>query len=169
MKLDIGNPRKRPDWVTVDIYGTPDIYHDLRRFPWPFDDNTAGAVLMSHVLEHFTRIDGMAVVNECRRILKPGGTLYIAVPDMDRFIDAKNGEPGDWDAVNGYGWKSLDTLLGGDDSERVPEMRHKYLYCFASLAFTLLQAGFVGIVRRRPEEFDNPAYHGISLYIGAVK
>lgn len=169
MKLDLGNSNKREGWVTVDIYGHPDIYHDLRQFPYPFDDNSAEAVLLSHVLEHFTRQEGRRLLYECRRILKPGGMIHIAVPDMDKFIDCKGSDEDDCCGVAGYHWRSLDTLLGGDESERVPEMRHAYMYCFASLAFTLLELGFVNILRRKPWEFDNMAYSGISLYVDALK
>ena len=169
MKLDLGNSQKRDGWVTVDIYGHPDIHHDLRKYPYPFDDNSADAVLLSHVLEHFTRTGGRAMLAECRRILKPGGMIHIAVPDMDKFIDCRGKDDDECGGVAGYHWKSLDTLLGGDESERTPEMRHAYMYCWASLAFTLLDLGFVGIVRRRPWEFDNMAYAGISLYVDALK
>lgn len=169
MRYDIGNSVKHAGWVTVDISGTPDIHHDLRQFPYPLDDNSGDVILLSHVLEHLTRVQGRAMLAECRRILKPGGIIHIAVPDMDKFIDCKGSDEDDCCSVAGYHWRSLDNLLGGDESERVPEMRHQYMYCFASLAYTLLDLGYVSIVRRRPWEFDNPAYHGISLYVDALK
>lgn len=168
MKLDLGNSVKREGWVTVDIYGHPDIRHDLRVFPYPFDDDSADEILLSHVLEHLDRENGRRMLAECWRILSPDGRIHIAVPDMDKFIDCKSAADG-CDGVNAYGWRSLDTLLGGDDTERVPEMRHKYMYCFASLAYTLLETGYDFITRRGALLVDNPQYADISLYVDAMK
>ena len=46
------------------------------------DDNSCDVVYADQVLEHMTGIDGArAFVAEARRVLKPGGMLFIVVPD----------------------------------------------------------------------------------------
>jgi len=70
------------NWTNVDFHSAHGrvIAHDLKR-PFPFADDTFDAVYHSHVLEHFQVNDGRRFIGECRRVLKPGGVLRVAVPD----------------------------------------------------------------------------------------
>jgi len=52
---------------------------DLTQLPLP--DRTYDAITICHVLEHVR--DPQATLSTCYRILKPGGRLYIAVPNQD--------------------------------------------------------------------------------------
>jgi ubiquinone/menaquinone biosynthesis C-methylase UbiE len=68
-----------PGFLNVDAYGKPDYAWDLEEFPYPWEDNSADEIVMNHVLEHIQ--PWWEAFNECVRILKPGGCLYINVPD----------------------------------------------------------------------------------------
>jgi len=78
LNLGCGETHKE-EMVNVDLYGNPDIVWDLQEFPYPWDDNSVDEILMNHVLEHLPNWWG--AFTECARILKPGGKLYIHVPD----------------------------------------------------------------------------------------
>lgn len=54
-----------------------------RRFPWP--DGSVHAIYMGELLEHFTPEEGERILKECLRVLEPGGTLRIRVPDNATF------------------------------------------------------------------------------------
>lgn len=70
-------------WTNVDLRKIEGvIYHDLRA-PLPFDDNSFDAVYHSHVLEHFQRAEATSFIKECHRVLRHGGTLRVAVPDLE--------------------------------------------------------------------------------------
>jgi ubiquinone/menaquinone biosynthesis C-methylase UbiE len=56
-----------------------DIVHDLNVLPWPFEDNQFEQISALAVLEHLD-IDLVKSLNECHRILKPGGTINIKLP-----------------------------------------------------------------------------------------
>jgi len=79
---------------------------DLRR-GLPFGDGEVDAVYHSHVLEHLSRRDAVALVNECARVLAPGGVLRVGVPDLEELARqylsaleaARRGDPG------GAGWQ----------------------------------------------------------------
>lgn len=58
------------------------LVHDLRR-PLPFADNSADAVYSSHVLEHLNREHARKLVGEMRRVLRAGGIVRVAVPDLE--------------------------------------------------------------------------------------
>lgn len=53
---------------------------DLRN-PLPFASDYFDGILASHVLEHFDAISGTALLRECHRVLKTGGSLMVSVPD----------------------------------------------------------------------------------------
>jgi SAM-dependent methyltransferase len=109
----------------------------------------------------------MAFLKECRRILKPGGVLRIAVPDLDKFIDCHL--EGGFDALAGYPWTDLNYLMGGPPShESRDHWRHKYMYSACSLAISLWLAGFTSAhARGYDEALDTPEYRFISLYMEA--
>lgn len=57
-----------------------DIVHDLEVFPWPIEDNSVTILKCAHVVEHIKPWLQLDFVNECWRVLEPGGRLLIATP-----------------------------------------------------------------------------------------
>jgi predicted SAM-dependent methyltransferase len=79
--LNIGSgPRAFADAVNVDITPdtNPDVVHDVREFPWPFEDDRFSAVRAIDVLEHLP--DLVATMEEIHRVCRPGATVDIVVP-----------------------------------------------------------------------------------------
>ncbi len=78
-----------PDWVNVDVAPKPPhvLGYDLRQGV-PFAENLFDAVYHSHVLEHFSRQNARMFLQECLRVLKPGGVLRVVVPDMEGIAKA---------------------------------------------------------------------------------
>lgn len=56
-----------------------DIAWDLDELPWPWKDEEFDAIIARSVLEHL-RLSLIESVNECWRILKPEGALFIKLP-----------------------------------------------------------------------------------------
>lgn len=82
MKLNIGSgPVQIPGFENIDrVLGT-------EAYPLTqFSDNSVDEIRASHVLEHFSYADVQKVLNEWVRVLKPGGRIRIAVPDMYKAI-----------------------------------------------------------------------------------
>lgn len=71
---------------------TAKIYADLRNMP-QISDNGYDTIILTQVLLYID--DYEAAISECRRILKPGGTLFAIVPAMCR-IDVRAGVENDY-------------------------------------------------------------------------
>jgi SAM-dependent methyltransferase len=51
----------------------------------PFADGSFAAVISNHSLEHFDDLEG--VLREIRRVVRPDGALFVAVPDASTLTD----------------------------------------------------------------------------------
>lgn len=171
MLLNIGAGDWRPDgYTTLDIEDA-EIRRNIADLPWPIERESCDGILASHILEHVDRAMADRVLAECVRILRPGGTLAIAVPDLDTFVECWRS--GDFSPLGGYPWTNLNAFMGGGMAEPRAHWRHQYPWCFGSLAWACQEAGLVA--RRVP--FDgsrlgavhNPAYRAISVYVDGVK
>lgn len=90
IKLELGSGRRAgmEEWVSLDLNGGADIQHDLTQ-PLPFPNDSVDRVYSSHVLEHFTYPNPLLdLLRECHRVLRPGGTFSIAVPNAQLFLKA---------------------------------------------------------------------------------
>lgn len=76
-------------WTNMDLVAIPgaDVVHDALAFPWPFPDATFDLVLARHIVEHIPHRMGddprdgfFRFMEECHRILRPGGRLEIVTP-----------------------------------------------------------------------------------------
>jgi SAM-dependent methyltransferase len=84
--IDLGcGDAKEPGAVGVDNVLLPgvDCIHDLHDVPYPFDDSSSEIIFLKHVIEHFTLEEQNRVLDECYRLLRPGGTLIIRVPHIN--------------------------------------------------------------------------------------
>ena len=70
------------DKRAVDVV---DIVHDAEDFPWPLDDMSCAVVAASHLIEHIKPWLQIDFMNECWRVLEPGGILAIATPYATSF------------------------------------------------------------------------------------
>ena len=103
-----------PEWTNLDFVSTGEgvIAHNLMN-GIPVENESFDLAYHSHVLEHFTKDDGNKFLQECYRVLKPGGIIRIAVPDLERIAREylKNLEQalkGDIDAMHNYEWIKLE-------------------------------------------------------------
>lgn len=114
IKINLGagsEPERGSEWVNVDwIDGDGiQVIHNLLEFPWPFEDGVAEYMMARDVLEHMPMFNSknestpIKFVEECHRILQPGGKLFITVPhwqSKNLWIDPTH--------VRGYDEKSMD-------------------------------------------------------------
>ncbi len=74
------------DWTNIDLNSNNSqvLSHDLRR-GIPFPEASFDVVYHSNIIEHFQRDDALLFMKECFRVLKPGGILLVATPNLEQI------------------------------------------------------------------------------------
>ena len=148
-----------------------------RRIPVP--DETADALYSSHMLEHLDRREARQFLAEARRVLKPGGVIRLAVPDVRLVAEAyvREGDANQFIEA---------TLLYRDRPrsfrERVQyhlvgDRGHKWMYDGTSLVNLLMQNGFSAARVMKagetmiadPGQLNLREREGESVYVEALK
>jgi predicted SAM-dependent methyltransferase len=173
VKLHFGcGPRILPGWVNIDgwrFHGV-DFVTDLRQ-PLPFADATCRLIFTEHVFEHIDVEFRLPVLRELRRVLEPGGTLRIVVPDCAQFANAYLARDDAWFHT------ALGQPAGAEGLNMVFTMHtHRFIDDWESLSATLREAGFSHVEHSSfnaseiPElRVDNeaPSRPPVSLYVEA--
>jgi predicted SAM-dependent methyltransferase len=78
-----------PGWINSDVKDTPevDLVADIRE-GLPIATGSLDYVVSVHALPELGYAELPVALQELRRVLKPGGVLRLALPDLDRAIDA---------------------------------------------------------------------------------
>jgi hypothetical protein len=88
VKLNIGaGPTRLEGFIPIDRKLGTEAY------PLQYADESVDEIRASHILEHFSFADAQAALREWTRVLKPGGRIRIAVPDLNA---ASKADPDEW-------------------------------------------------------------------------
>jgi SAM-dependent methyltransferase len=152
VRLDLGAGHKQEDgWVRVDFAVDrkkctntggvtdvaapliPDVEANLLNLPFP--DNYADEARAIHVIEHFQPWDAPKAIAEWVRVLKPGASLALECPCLDKIIklfDVPNVPP----YLTYWG-------LYGDPRLEDPLMMHHWCYTEKQLMRLMQGAGLI--------------------------
>lgn len=149
MKLDIGASDKLEDgWTAWDLkYG-----NDARSLAG-IADGEVDEIRASHVLEHIGMRETVPTLKEWRRVLKPGGRLFVAVPDFKKIVGTFVQDEPD-PRMEMY-------LMGGQTDEHD---YHKAVFWSEKLTALMEMAGFVNVRHcDKAGEKWNCSHHPVSL------
>ena len=144
IKLNLGcGKRYIPGFIHVDLDDYPHIDYktDISDLSM-FQDSYADLIYSSHTLEYFDRFDVLNVLKEWRRVLKPDGTLRVAVPDFEALVRVYQ-DSKDLGKIIGPLYGRM--LIKTPDGEK--KFYHKTVYDFASLKNVLETSGFTDVHR----------------------
>lgn len=84
--LNIGcGTHHHPEWNNIDSTRYAGVHRwDVRR-PLLYPSECFDAVYGSHILEHLAPDVGKRMVADLKRVLRPGGTIRLVVPDLERI------------------------------------------------------------------------------------
>jgi predicted SAM-dependent methyltransferase len=178
----------QPGWVNVDVAPDEGIncLYDCRK-SLPFSDGSVRGIFCEHFLEHLDYTEeAPAFLQECLRVLEPGGVIRVVVPDVEAYLLAYC-QPG-WSAfqqLGRVGEKREDSFFEGNVYETKMELvdqvcrqgyQHKFSYDYSTVEFLLNRFGYAEINRqtfassRMPElAIDQEWRASESLYVEAVK
>jgi len=138
MKLHLGcGKRFAPGFIHIDAIDYPHVDHVCAIDNLSFiEENSVELIYNCHVLEHYKRRETERVLREWFRVLRPGGTLRISVPDFAVICEIYNKH------------KKLDLVIGALLG------RQDYLYNIHynvfdndTLSHFLVNVGFVNVHR----------------------
>jgi len=116
-------------------------------------------IYASHALEYYDRFQVNDVLAEWNRILAPGGTIYITVPNLESLIEIYT-ETKNLESIIG-------PLFGRWKNEKNNEIiYHKTVWDFTSLKNKLIEESFYEIERFDPIKYldsIDPEYDDYSL------
>ena len=92
MKLQVGcsdvrGRYKQVEWINLDIIGNKRVNVKGSALELPFRTGSIEEVHCVHVIEHLTRDKYPIVLKELHRVTKPGGFVYVEVPDFRGTIN----------------------------------------------------------------------------------
>lgn len=133
----------------------PGILHADVRKGLHFPKASGSHAYSSHLIEHMSRWQGLAFLRECHRVLRPGGVLRVATPDLADLIDSyRRGEaqhgptPADSFMHDMFTFRELEESLAQRLIRRLITAPHQWIYDEHSLRLLLEEAGFERIERR---------------------
>jgi predicted SAM-dependent methyltransferase len=164
VRLHIGcGTNMLPGWINIDrVARLPGVATELDATALPYPDGAVEAVLAEHVFEHFSFAEEALVWREMARVLRPGGTLTLEVPDFEWVCATFLAANDDWrefyvvgatDHYAGCGraldqrWGILQTMFFGNQNG--DGQFHRSAYTEAKLRAIAGALGFQSIAVRR--------------------
>jgi predicted SAM-dependent methyltransferase len=87
LEIGAGGKKGEHGWTTIDMTQQCDIFWDLRK-GLLFPNMSVEKIYSSHLFEHLTFKEGQVLLDECLRVLIPGGTFSICVPNARLYLNA---------------------------------------------------------------------------------
>lgn len=155
-KLQIGCGRNMtPGWLntdmSIDLCKDGAMYLDAGE-TFPFPDNSINYVYSEHLFEHLSHDQAVNMLQECRRVLKPGGVIRIATPDFhfleDLYLHPEkpaNKSYIEWSAKGGGGCRPIPATPVNIISKFHTEWGHKIIYDQQTLTDLLQDQGYKNI------------------------
>jgi predicted SAM-dependent methyltransferase len=162
------------DWINVDLVGLRvDLAWNLDR-QLPFTSKSVDVIFHEHVIEHIPADRGYALLQECYRLLRPGGVLRGVVPDAAKYIRSYcDPENRFLDSCRDIRRRRIPALLAL--KEEFYGYGHQTIYDFETYSFFCRAAGFTNVEERQFGESlldpcpDSEGRRGDSFYAEAVR
>ena len=147
LKLHLGCGRNyKAQWINVDNNTDNniekcDIFWNLSK-GIPFESNSVDFIYNEHFIEHLSYEEGFAFLQECYRVLKPGGCLRVACPDLDAIIHGYINDTwreAEWIKNFNYEWIPSGAYML---NLSLNHWGHKYVYNRPDLMANFKRAGF---------------------------
>jgi cyclopropane fatty-acyl-phospholipid synthase-like methyltransferase len=107
----------------------------------PYDDEIVDAIFSSHMLEHVSYEQALALMKDCHRVMKPGTVIRVVVPDAGKLIKSYHDNfLGYFDEMSST--SSARSTQAGKLWELLLGDEHRAIYDWDTLERLFLDAGF---------------------------
>jgi predicted SAM-dependent methyltransferase len=156
-KLHLGSgSRQIPGWANLDLEGEDNLLWDLRE-PLPLPAGSIAFVYSEHFIEHVPRADGLRLLREARRVMKPGAVIRLSTPDMR--VLAENYLSGKQVEMEHGGWFPASPCQMINEAMRL--WGHSFIYDEPELRALLGEAGFRDIERVAWSQSEHAELRGL--------
>lgn len=175
-KLQLGTSHSPlPGWLNTDV--VPEIpgvaYLDATQ-TFPFDDNIFDYVACEHMIEHIDHAGALMMLHESFRVLKPGGKIRVATPDLR--VLAGLCSPETTPAQNHYvDWIAKKLFPEVSYCKAVFVINnafrswgHQFIYDPETLKATMSRCGFEDLRCYAPGISDDPNLRGLEVHGKAI-
>lgn len=171
-KLQIGAGFNGLDgWLNTDILPRKQSYPYMdatKRFPLPSE--AFDYVFSEHIIEHISYDSGRAMLQECFRVLKPGGKVRISTPDLTVLLGLHRSPRSEmqeryieW-AISNFIPNATATRECFVINNAFRNWGHTFIYDKPSLEHLVRSVGFSGITWHEPHASDDPQLRGIETH-----
>lgn len=155
-------------WLNSDLVpNSPSVLKLDATEPLPFENDIFAFVFCEHMIEHIPYEAGCRMLEECLRVLRPGGTVRISTPDL-AFLIALYGEEKSALQQEYIEWTIAQNVQFAPEKNAsvvinnfVRDWGHQFIYDDVTLPAALARAGFSKISRCRINESDYPELRGL--------
>jgi SAM-dependent methyltransferase len=178
-KLQIGaGPNELAGWLNADFSPRrpSTIFMDATQ-PFPLPSGSFDLIFSEHMIEHVPFDQGQKMLRECYRVLKPGGNIRIATPNLDRIAALATASPSveqrryvSW-AIENHVPYALRAESPTEDYRPAYVINnffwgfgHYFVYDPRTLAAALTVSGFVGAAEFEPGVSDTAELRGLETH-----
>jgi predicted SAM-dependent methyltransferase len=166
LQLGCGN-NPLPEWLNTDMYMTDKVVCLDVSKPFPIPSQSFDYIYSEHLIEHLDFHVGQEMLAECFRILRPGGKIRLATPDLESilglFCEPKS------DVQEKYIHWSVDTWMPGvgnyTDTMVINNFfynwAHRFIYDDKTLCQSLKSTGFTEIKKYSIGESEDENFRNI--------
>jgi len=164
-KLHIGcGYRILTGWLNADLRPrTEEVFQFDATKKFPLPSNHFQFVYSEHMIEHIPFSEGSVMLSECFRVLRPGGKIRLATPDVRYLFSLFDSEPTELQQryINWSCEKFVPEAPSPSASfvfnAFVRKWGHTFIYDQKTLQAALERAGFVEIVKNEISTSNEPA------------
>jgi predicted SAM-dependent methyltransferase len=178
IKLQLGcGPFPMKDWLNTDLLFNDQVAFMDAADTYPLKDNSVDYIFTEHLFEHLTFSQEVKMLSECFRVLKKGGKIRIATPNLDFLLNLHKSKGPVHEAYiknsisNHYNLREVKKLFKEEDYNEVfvisnffRDWGHQIVHNFSSLELLLKTAGFSEITREQVGSSREQAFTGIEQH-----
>ena len=159
------------NWFNTDLVPTsPEVFFLDSTRHFPIADSQFDYIFSEHHIEHISYEEGLFTLRECYRVLRPGGKIRLATPNLKTLLELYTESPNY--QQQRYIQFMTHTFLPGVDiysatfviNNAFRSWGHQFLYDHPTLQRALEEVGFVDITSATPGESTDEQFQALEMH-----